>query len=150
MVFHRGRRRLTPIKSGPDNAHPMTSRYDAGRARAAGSLFDHSAAWLAAAAATAIATGWLARHGLPVYVAALLIGSLALASILASLRFYHPRFSWIGWLVAVALAGLVIQPVRVGVISPFTAMYAYALAAVGVFGVIFVGRERLKKWVTAR
>ena len=127
----------------------MTSRHDAGRARAAGALFDHSAAWLGAAAVAAIATGWFARHSLPVYAAAILIGGVALASILASLRFYHPGFSWIGWLVPVALSGLVIQPVRVGVISPFTAMYAYALAGVGVFGVIFLARVRLKKWVTA-
>lgn len=127
----------------------MTSRHDAGRDRAAGVLFDHSAAWLAAAAAAAIAAGWLARHSLPVYAAAMLIGVVALASVLAALRFYHLWFSWIGWLVPLALSGLVIQPVRVGVISPFTAMYAYALAAVGVFGVIFLARERLKKWVTA-
>lgn len=126
----------------------MTSRHDAGRARAAGALFDNSATWLATAALVAIVAGCFARHSLPVYAAAMVIVGVALASILASLRFYHPWFSWMGWGVPVALLGLVIQPVRVGVISPVTALYAYSLAAAGVFGVLFGARDRLKTWVT--
>jgi hypothetical protein len=126
----------------------MTSRYDAERAGAAGALFDNSATWLGAAAVVAIAAGYFSRHSVPVYAAALVIAAVALASILASLRFFSPRFSWVGWLVPLALSGLVIQPARVGVISPVTALYAYSLAAVGVFGVLFAARDRLKTWVT--
>ena len=161
MVFPRGRTQLTPIKprrrlpqsvdrrgSRSHNAYAMTSRYDAERAEAAGALFDNGATWLATAALVAIVAGYFSRHSLPVYAAALLIAAVALASILASLRFYHPWFSWVGWLVPLALSALVIQPVRVGVISLLTALYAYSLAAVGVFGVLFVARDRLKKWVT--
>ena len=127
----------------------MTSRYDAQRDRVAGALVDNGATWLATAALVAIAAGYFSRHSLPVYAAAMLIAVVALASFLASLRFYHPGWSWIGWMVPVALSGLVIQPVRVGVISPFTALYAYALAAAGVLAVLFLARERLRKWVTA-
>ena len=118
------------------------------RARAADPLLGHSATWLGAAASVAVVAGWFARHSLPVYAAAMVIAVVALASVLASLRFYSPRFSWMGWLVPLALSGLVIQPARLGVISPATALYAYALAAAGVFAVLFAARDRLEAWVT--
>jgi hypothetical protein len=125
----------------------VASRYDTERTNLANALFDNSRTWLGSAVLTALVAGFLSRHSLPVYGAAILIGVVALFSILASLRFYSPWLSWIGWFVPLALLGLVVAPVRIGVISPFTALYAYSLAAVGVFGVFFVARDRLKKWV---
>ena len=118
------------------------------RGAAANALFDNSRTGLGIAVLVAVGAGWFARHSAPVYVAALGMAVIALASILASLRFYNPWWSWAGWFVPLLLAGVVLAPLRVGVISAFTALFAYSLAAVGVFGVLFVARERLKKWVT--
>jgi hypothetical protein len=126
----------------------MASRYDAQRTSLANALFDNSRNWLGVASLAALVTGFFSRHSLPVYAAAMLVGVASLISILASLRFYSPWFSWIGWLVPLALLGLVIEPVRIGVISPATAVYAYSLGAVGVFGILFAARDGLKKWVT--
>jgi hypothetical protein len=119
------------------------------RSAAASAVFDNSGTCLGVAVLAAVVSGYFARHSAPVYVAPLGIAVIALTSILASLRFYNPWWSWAGWFVPLLLAGVVIAPLRVGVISPFTAVFAYSLAAVCVFGVLFVGRHRLKKWVTA-
>ena len=127
----------------------VAPRYEAERSAAASALFDNSPTWFGVAALAAAVTGYFARHGAPVYVAALGMAVVALISILASLRYYSPRWSWAGWVVPLLLVGIVLAPMRVGVISPFTAVFAYSLAAVCVFGVLFVARDRLKKWVTA-
>ena len=127
----------------------LPPRYEAERSAAANALFDNSRTWLSVAVLAAVGAGFFARHSAPVYVAALGIAVIALISILASLRFYRPWWSWVGWLVPLLLAGVVLEPMRIGVISPFTAVFAYSLAAVCVFGVLFVARVRLKKWVIA-
>jgi hypothetical protein len=127
----------------------MAPRDEAKRSAAASALFDNSRTWLSIAVLSAVVAGCFSRHSAPVYVAALGIAVIALISILASLRFYSPWWSWAGWLVPLLLVAVVLEPMRIGVISPFTAMFAYSLAAVCVFGVLFVARVSLKKWVTA-
>ena len=126
----------------------MRSRYDAERSAAAAVVLGNSHVFLTIAVLLAIAFGILSQHSTMVYASALIIALVATVSILTSLRIYNPWVSWTGWFVPMLLFGLVMEPVRTGIIALFTVFFAYALAGVLMFAFFTVGRGRLTKWVT--
>jgi len=125
----------------------MSFRKAVAQANAFHAVVERSALWFAISLALAAGLGIVAPLSAAAYGAA---GGIAIFSgvvVVASLRYYQFWLSWVVWLLPLVPIAFVFEPLRTGSISVLATVFVYALAVALMFGVFFVGREPLRKWV---